>query len=51
LGEGDLEGQVVTCPWHHWKFDVTTGRCCQDGTIRAVTFPVRLDGDEIQVEI
>jgi len=25
LGEGELEGTVVTCPWHSAEFDVTTG--------------------------
>ena len=24
LGEGKLEGFSVVCPWHQWKFDVTT---------------------------
>jgi nitrite reductase (NADH) small subunit len=27
LGEGDLEGCVVTCPWHGWEFDVRSGEC------------------------
>ena len=22
LGEGDLEGEVVTCPWHNWEYNV-----------------------------
>ena len=26
LSEGVLEGNVVTCPKHHAKFDVTTGK-------------------------
>src|SRR5438132_12038123 len=25
LGEGDLEGTVVVCPWHAWRWDVTSG--------------------------
>jgi nitrite reductase/ring-hydroxylating ferredoxin subunit len=25
LGEGELDRQVVTCPWHGWQFDVTNG--------------------------
>ena len=25
LGEGFLDGNVVTCPWHGWQYDVTTG--------------------------
>ena len=24
LGEGMLEGEVVTCPWHFWEFNVRT---------------------------
>ena len=23
LGEGDIHGKVVACPWHGWQFDVT----------------------------
>ena len=26
LGEGTLEDEVVTCPWHGWKFNVRTGQ-------------------------
>ncbi len=26
LGEGELEGTVVTCPWHGAQFEVTTGQ-------------------------
>ena len=25
LGEGDLDGTVVRCPWHAWRWDVTPG--------------------------
>ena len=25
LGDGQLEGDLVVCPWHHWKFDRRTG--------------------------
>ena len=20
------EGEVITCPWHHWEFDIATGQ-------------------------
>ncbi|MGD9645907.1 MAG: NAD(P)H-dependent oxidoreductase, partial [Pirellulales bacterium] len=26
LGEGTLDGDYVTCPWHFWKFHYQTGR-------------------------
>ena len=25
LGEGELEGTIVTCPQHGWMFDIVTG--------------------------
>ena len=28
LGKGTMRGNVVTCPWHGWQFDVTTGQHC-----------------------
>ena len=27
LVTGSLDGEVVTCQWHNWKFDTSTGRC------------------------
>jgi nitrite reductase/ring-hydroxylating ferredoxin subunit/multimeric flavodoxin WrbA len=26
LGEGRLEGDFITCPWHNWKFHCRTGK-------------------------
>jgi nitrite reductase (NADH) small subunit len=51
LGEGDLRGQVVTCPWHGWQFDVTTGRHCLNSRIEQVRFPVKVDANEVFVEL
>ena len=25
LADGEMEGNVVSCPWHAWRWDVTTG--------------------------
>ena len=27
LADGYLEGTVVICPWHAWRFDLEDGRC------------------------
>ena len=27
LVKGDLDGSVVTCPWHHSQFDLRDGSC------------------------
>ena len=34
LCEGELEGKIVTCPWHGWTYDVTTGDCTQNPTVK-----------------
>lgn len=51
LGHGRLEGTTVTCPWHGWQFNVCDGRHLLSQTIRQPMFPVRVDGDDVLVEI
>ena len=51
LGEGFLEGPIVTCPWHGWTYDVTTGVCPANPNVAVKTFPVRVEGSEIQVDL
>ena len=51
LGEGTLNGNVVTCPWHGWQFDVTTGQHCLSSAIRHPTFPVSVEGEDVYVEL
>jgi nitrite reductase (NADH) small subunit len=51
LGEGELEGQKVTCPWHGWQYDVTTGKLVTNPAVGVETFPVEVRGDDIFVDI
>ncbi len=51
LAEGEVSGHVVTCPWHHGKFDVQTGEVVGAPPQRAVTrYGVRVIGTDIEVE-
>lgn len=50
LAEGGLDGNVVTCPWHGWQFDVTTGECTFNPSIKQETYCVKEEGDDILVE-
>ena len=51
LAEGGLDGNVVMCPWHGWQFDVTTGECTFNPSIKQMTFNVKEEGDDILVEV
>jgi NAD(P)H-dependent nitrite reductase small subunit len=51
LGEGVLDGHVVTCPWHGWRFDVCTGVSPVVPTAKVDTFEVAIEGDEVKVKI
>ena len=51
LGEGDLSGKIVTCPWHHWSYDVTTGKTTMSETIGVKKYPLELRDDEVWVDV
>lgn len=51
LGEGDIYGTRVVCPLHGWEYDFTTGASVDDPEMRVACFAVRLEGDDVFVEI
>jgi nitrite reductase/ring-hydroxylating ferredoxin subunit len=52
LGEGTVQGNQVTCPWHGSVFNITTGEVIRSPARRPVaTYPVRVERDEVIVEI
>jgi nitrite reductase (NADH) small subunit/3-phenylpropionate/trans-cinnamate dioxygenase ferredoxin subunit len=51
LGEGDVDGVLVACPWHGWRWDVTTGANANNPAVRVACFPVTVDGDRILVDL
>ncbi len=51
LGEGALSGTSVTCPWHGWEYDVSSGECSMDSSIKVQKFDVTVQGDDILVNV
>jgi len=51
LGQGQLEGPVVTCPWHGWQFDVTTGMAVMNPNAGVGCLKTEVRGDEIFVDL
>jgi nitrite reductase/ring-hydroxylating ferredoxin subunit len=50
LGQGTLEGETVTCPWHGWQYNVQTGEAVFNEQIKVQSFPVKVEGEDILVE-
>ena len=51
LGQGALEGPLITCPWHSWQFDSGTGTCLFGDDLAIVTYEVRVEGDDILADL
>jgi 3-phenylpropionate/trans-cinnamate dioxygenase ferredoxin subunit len=52
LSEGELFGDTVECPMHGAAFNVRTGAVESfPATVPLQTYPVRLDGDDVQIAV
>lgn len=51
LAQGYLRKHVVTCPWHGWQFDVTTGQHCLNPRLQHTRFPVVVEGNDLFIEL
>ena len=51
LGEGGLDGAIVTCPWHGWRFDITSGACLVNPQAKVAAYPTKVEGDAILVQV
>ncbi|HZL87303.1 MAG TPA: Rieske 2Fe-2S domain-containing protein [Pirellulaceae bacterium] len=49
LGKGVLSGCVVTCPWHGWQFDVTTGQHQISKTLVHSHYATKVEGEDVLV--
>jgi nitrite reductase/ring-hydroxylating ferredoxin subunit len=49
LGEGELDGKTVTCPWHGWRYDVTTGANEMNPSMVVEKYETKVEGDDLLV--
>jgi nitrite reductase (NADH) small subunit len=49
LGEGDVDGNVVTCPWHGWQYNVATGACVNNPSAKVDVYQVKVEGTDVKV--
>jgi nitrite reductase/ring-hydroxylating ferredoxin subunit len=51
LGEGELEGDTVTCPWHGWQYNVKTGVSVTTPSACVKVYEVAVEGADIKVRL
>ena len=51
LGKGMLRGNIVTCPWHGWSYEIRTGRLVQDPKVGVSRHDVRIVDGDVQVRL
>jgi nitrite reductase/ring-hydroxylating ferredoxin subunit len=50
LGQGVLSGSTLTCPWHGWEYDVTTGKIVANPSVGVTCYKVEVKGTDIFVD-
>lgn len=51
LGEGDIIGNEIVCPWHLWSFDVASGECGGNPDLTIPTYPVKVEDERVLVDL
>ncbi|MGE5325908.1 MAG: Rieske (2Fe-2S) protein [Deltaproteobacteria bacterium] len=51
LGEGLLEGDVITCPWHMWEYNVRTGEKVGHPELKVNRYEIQVANGEIKVAV
>jgi nitrite reductase (NADH) small subunit/3-phenylpropionate/trans-cinnamate dioxygenase ferredoxin subunit len=51
LSGGYLENDIVTCPWHAWRFRVSDGTWADNPRIKIGCYAVRVLGEDIQIQL
>jgi nitrite reductase/ring-hydroxylating ferredoxin subunit/multimeric flavodoxin WrbA len=49
LSKGATEGDIVTCPWHGWKYSVKDGKSPHEGGDSVSSYPVQVSEGKVYV--
>ncbi len=50
LAEGVLDGSLIVCPLHHFKFNLQTGRCVMPKHLKLRRYAVAREGDTLRID-
>ncbi len=52
LNEGELDGEILTCPWHGAQFNITTGKVLRGPARQDIaTYPVKVEDNAVFVSL
>jgi nitrite reductase (NADH) small subunit len=51
LGQGQIHQGHLVCPYHMWEFDCVTGEYDYNPSVVVPTYEVRIQGDDILVQV
>ncbi|MFL6465489.1 MAG: Rieske (2Fe-2S) protein [Bryobacteraceae bacterium] len=51
LGQGNLSGNQIVCPWHEWAFDTATGVNDYDEDLTLKTYPVVVQDGTVLIDV
>ena len=51
LAEGNVKSYMVECPLHGWVYDMRDGKCLSLEDRYTITYKVRVNKDQIEIQI
>jgi nitrite reductase/ring-hydroxylating ferredoxin subunit len=51
LCEGQIDNDVVTCPWHGWSYEIKTGTLVQDPRVGVSKHEVKIEAGAISIRV
>jgi len=51
LGQGFVDGSQVSCPWHNYTFDVTTGENVVSADLKVARYEVKVEDGQVRVKL
>jgi nitrite reductase (NADH) small subunit len=51
LGEGMIEGEIVVCPWHSWRYNIKTGACLANPSAKVKAYELKVENGEIKLAV
>lgn len=51
IDDGEIENGIITCPYHQFRYDLSTGECLTAPTVQLQAHAVRIVGNRVEVRL